>query len=412
MLSSEKFERSDKNSPLGLAVITRKALNGESLAPLKAYLIEQLSRDPDNACAWLDLSIVERVSGHRESADNWQRQALLRRRCFSYPCAAANPLRLLALLAPGDFMANTPLEFLLESQSVALETLFIRPGDGVPLQLPDHDVAFVAVAESEANRVILASIEARAPLWPRPLINRPGNIARLTRDGAWRLLHDAPGIAYPVNRRARLSDLLDIANGRAPLCSLLGDGKYPIIVRPVGSHAGDQLERVDENSALAAFLSKQEASDFYLAPFVDYKGEDGLYRKIRMALIDGVPYPVHLAISKNWMVHYLNADMTRNAENRAEEARFMADFDRDFARRHAPALAAIYQRTELDYLVIDCAESPDGGLLVFEVGTAMIVHALDPVSLFPYKQEPMKKLFAAFEKMLRRRVAGETQVMR
>jgi hypothetical protein len=30
----------------------------------------------------------------------------------------------------------------------------------------------------------------------------------------------------------------------------------------------------------------------------------------------------------------------------------------------------------------------------------MIVHAMDPVELFPYKQPQMRKLFAAFRRML------------
>jgi len=51
-------------------------------------------------------------------------------------------------------------------------------------------------------------------------------------------------------------------------------------------------------------------------------------------------------------------------------------------------------------LGIDCGETPDGKLLIFEVDSCMIVHALDPVELFPYKQTQMHKLFAAFRQML------------
>jgi hypothetical protein len=38
--------------------------------------------------------------------------------------------------------------------------------------------------------------------------------------------------------------------------------------------------------------------------------------------------------------------------------------------------------------------------LVFEVGTAMIVHAMDPPDLFPYKRPQMEKVFQAFQTML------------
>jgi len=73
------------------------------------------------------------------------------------------------------------------------------------------------------------------------------------------------------------------------------------------------------------------------------------------------PYVCHLAVSPRWMVHYLNAEMLDNADNRAEEARFMAGFDADFARRHAAAFADLHRRIGLDYFAIDCAETETGG---------------------------------------------------
>jgi hypothetical protein len=78
----------------------------------------------------------------------------------------------------------------------------------------------------------------------------------------------------------------------------------------------------------------------------------------------------------------------------------MTRFDDDFARRHAAAFHAIHQRMGLDYLGIDCGETSTGEMLIFEVDSNMIVHALDPVDLFPYKQPQMRKVFDAFRDML------------
>jgi hypothetical protein len=79
----------------------------------------------------------------------------------------------------------------------------------------------------------------------------------------------------------------------------------------------------------------------------------------------------------------------------------MANFD-DFAQRHQAALAAIACRTQLDYLCIDCAETPDGQLLVFEIDHAMVVHAMDLEEQFPYKQPHMLKVKNAFRDYLAR----------
>jgi hypothetical protein len=51
-------------------------------------------------------------------------------------------------------------------------------------------------------------------------------------------------------------------------------------------------------------------------------------------------------------------------------------------------------------LGIDCAETQDGELLIFEVDSNMVVHAFDPVDVYPYKQPQMQKVFAAFRAML------------
>jgi glutathione synthase/RimK-type ligase-like ATP-grasp enzyme len=65
----------------------------------------------------------------------------------------------------------------------------------------------------------------------------------------------------------------------------------------------------------------------------------------------------------------------------------------------------------LDYFGIDCAETQDGRLVVFEADVAMIVHAMDSAELYPYKKPAMEKLFAAFVQVMstasqRRRLAA------
>jgi hypothetical protein len=74
----------------------------------------------------------------------------------------------------------------------------------------------------------------------------------------------------------------------------------------------------------------------------------------------------------------------------------MAGFDTGFAMRHHAAFAELTQTLGLDYYGIDCAETKDGRLLVFETDVAMIVHAMDSAELYPYKKPAMEKLFNGF----------------
>jgi glutathione synthase/RimK-type ligase-like ATP-grasp enzyme len=396
-MSSPEQER----APLiGLAPLMRQAFSGADMKKIGAQLIERSTQYPDDAHTLMDLSTVLQLTGNREIALATQAQALAMQQIYHLPATGGAALRVLAMMAPGDLMANTPLEFLLEGADVALDLLYLTSDlDELPA-LPDHDVLFVAVGESDENRPLLEQLAAVLPHWPRPVLNAPDRIARLSRDRACRLLQSADGIAMPTAIRIERTALEQVGRAERSLVDVAEDTAFPAIVRPVGSHAGSGLEKIDTPAELAAYLERMPHAEFYVARFVDYRNADGLFRKYRIMLIDGRPFICHMAVSSHWMIHYLNAGMTDSADKRAEEERCMAEFDDGFARRHADAFRAVTERIGLDYVGLDCAETADGKLLIFEADSDMIVHAMDPVELFPYKQPQMRKLFAAFRRML------------
>jgi hypothetical protein len=188
--------------------------------------------------------------------------------------------------------------------------------------------------------------------------------------------------------------------------SLLPGQTYPIIVRPLGTHAGHGMEKISSEAELSGYLSRRQETQYFITPFIDYSGPDGKYRKQRIAFINGKAFASHFATSEHWMVHYLSAGMAEHADRRAEEAAWMESFDADFATRHAKAFDALHRRLGLDYFAIDCGELADGRLLLFEADVAMIVHAMDSATTFPYKKQAMRKLFDAFERALLSRIAG------
>jgi hypothetical protein len=100
--------------------------------------------------------------------------------------------------------------------------------------------------------------------------------------------------------------------------------------------------------------------------------------------------------------------MSLSARKRLEEETFMRTFDVGFAHRHRAALAGLIGRIGLDYFTVDCAETSDGSLLIFEADNTAIVHDMDPPEVFPYKAPQMRKVFDAFAAMLHRR-AGDAQ---
>jgi glutathione synthase/RimK-type ligase-like ATP-grasp enzyme len=404
MTPDASLATTDPPGPLiGLARLMRMAYAGEDLGPLGSELIQRASGDGPavDAHALMDLSIVLQLRGDHDLAMRVQREALAVQQVYSPPTNAVPPvLRVLALVGPGDLMSNTPLEFMLEDSDIALDMLYVAPQLPLPAALPEHDVLFVAIGESQVNLPLLAAVDDAVKAWPKPALNQPDRIAALSRDKVSMVLATARGVYTPDTVRVTRHAFAQLGEGSLALSEVIPEGGFPLIVRPVDSHAGRGLARIDDAAAIAGYLETQPDEMFYVSLFVDYRGPDGLYRKYRVVLIDGRPYLCHLAISEHWMIHYLNAGMEESAEKRAEEARCMASFDADFAHRHAGAFLAIHELTGLDFVGIDCGETKDGRLLVFEVDSDMIVHAIDPVDLFPYKQPQMRKVFGALRTML------------
>jgi hypothetical protein len=384
------LEQMDLVPILGLAQII--GMRASSVAGLVA----EAHADPDPAQLCMRMFYVLQALGQHAFALDMQAIALRQRRCFRIAGAAPPHLRLLALMAPGDMCDSTPFEFITHHLPVRLDLLYLLPDGNPPRRVPDHDVLVVAVGESQKNFPLLEQAGRLLKHWPRPVLNPPGKILGCARDAVYRSLRGLPGVCVAHTWR--------VARGR------LGHIDLPATIRPLDSQAGHGLTRLETPADLPPYLEAHDAAFHYVARYVEYASPDGLYRKYRVALIDGRPYACHLAIMDRWMVHYIPARMELSEAKRREEAWALEHFDTELGLRHGAAFSAIAARLGLDHVVLDCAELPDGRLLVFEADTRGWIHATDPLDLFPGKAAVMQKAFDAFEDMLRRRIASAQQV--
>jgi glutathione synthase/RimK-type ligase-like ATP-grasp enzyme len=385
---------------LGLAPFLRGNIAGNDLRPIAQALLEKAGQDEENANLWMNLSTAFFCIGQREHGLLIQDQALCMQRSYRIP-AAIQPtrFRLLVVTVAGDIAENTPIDCLLEGGAVDLLYYYATAAEPLPKPVPEHDALLVAIADGEVNRLVLQALTLLLADWPKPVINAPQYISNTGRDTASALLQQVDGLLMPPTCQVERDAVQAIACGETRINDVIDGCQFPIILRPIGSQAGRDLARIDDIQGIADYLAKVDEPRFFLSPFIDYSGEDGLFRKFRIALIAGQPFACHMGISAHWMIHYLNAGMYENAGKRAEEARFMDTFAA-FAQRHKAALASIHQRSKLDYICVDCAETRDGELLIFEMDHVMVVHAMDPEDLFPYKQVHMRKVKQAFEDFL------------
>lgn len=386
---------------IGVAKLAKMAFDNVPLKPLWDQLYQEVEKNPANAAAMMDMSAIAQISGLQVNGLVIQSGALGMERLYRLPCASPKPrLRVLMLAAPIEMGGNTPIEFLLEDSDIELYMLYIISGTPLPDPLPAHDVAFVAVPDTEAARPVLAEIDRLIPHWPRPVLNLPSRVHDLNRDELYSLLKPIAGLYIPMTVRLERARLADIGAGRIPLQGILADGVYPLIVRPIDSHAGRGLAKLETAADIDKYLSERPEDSFFISRYIDYSGTDDLFRKYRIVFIDGKAYACHMAISEQWKIWYLNANMAASAQKRAEEERFMTDFDKGFGARHHTALNEIAKKIGLEYFAIDCAETKAGELLIFEAGNTMIVHNMDPVTVYPYKPSQMHLVFDAFIGMI------------
>ncbi|HMD75572.1 MAG TPA: hypothetical protein VKG05_17035 [Steroidobacteraceae bacterium] len=391
---------------IGIAKLAKLAFDGKDIRSIWRELMARLLDGTGNAGEGLDLSLLAQLLGDKPAGLAIQHEVLLTHQLFRMPCASKSPrLRVLALAGATDMGSNTPIEFLLEEAGIELMVLYVIPEAELPVPLPDHDIAIVIASDSEDCRAALRKIDAVAARWPRPLLNPPHRVGNLDRDKLHRLLTGIEGLVIPATLDADRAQLVRAAQSPDALPGLARELGFPLIVRPRGSHAGVGLAKVDDGAALKHYLDGREEEAYFISRFVDYASEDGQFRKYRIVFVDGRPYACHMAIADRWDIWYLNAGMSASVTKRLEEETFMRTFDIGFGRRHQSALSDAAKRVGLDYFIIDCAETRDGSLLIFEADNTAVVHNMDPPSVFPYKPTQMRKIFDAFAAMLERHVA-------
>lgn len=386
---------------LGPAAIARAVFAGDDMGEVFATLAARLERDATDAAALYDMALLLDSRGESAVAGTLRHEALALRRDFAVVHGDGTGPRLLALVAAGGPMANTPVDFLLDGSNAVLWLCHVTERTTALPDLPPHDAAILAVGEAPDQRALLASLpRVIATLPRRPVNGHPDLIARLTRDGVAARLHAIPGLTCPAAVTVGRQVLEDVAAGKTGVNGLHPALRLPVVLRPEGSHAGSGMERVLDLPQLADILAESPTQTFHISNFTDYSGPHGLHAKVRVVMIGGTPWPVHLALSEDWIVHYLSAGMAADPARRAREAAWFAEFDTGFARRHAGALAQMQQHIGLDYWGFDGAETADGMLLVFEVDTALIVHDMDDPATFPYKRPAMRALFRAFAQLV------------
>ena len=346
-----------------------------------------LAIDENSPDAHRGLGQIRSDQGNNEVADwHWRRsfpgQAVTSRvyRGTSWP----TPVLLLVSARGG----NIPTGNILDDRSfavTALYTEYYKPD----LPLPPHALVFNAIGDADLCHDGLAAAEQIMARTTAPLINQPSRV-RCT------------------GRAANAIRLATIPNVRAPRILALHRNAlsaaralpFPLLIRAQGFHTGQHFARVERQEEVESTIAGMPGETLLAIEYLDVRGSDGLARKYRVMFIDGALYPMHLAISANWKVHYFASDMASNAEHRAEEQQFLEDMPSVLGPTATLTLLRIGQALGLDYGGIDFALDDEGSVIVFEANATMVISRPPPEQIWDYRRAPIERVFRAVKDML------------
>ncbi|HQT26479.1 MAG TPA: hypothetical protein PLK99_07770, partial [Burkholderiales bacterium] len=280
---------------------------------------------------------------------------------------------------------NVPWRFLIDRQVfhaviVAVEWFdFKEP-------IPRHELLFNAIGDADLCGDGLKIAERMARDAGSPVINKPDAVMKTGRMQNSERLGRIPGVIAPKVFMAPKPS--PDAGEDPPL-------PFPLLLRAPGFHGGSHFVRVEDRKALNREAGALPGDSLLFMEFLDCCSEEGLYRKFRVMSIDGRLYPIHLAISGQWKVHYFSSGMARNADFRREEEAFLGDFDSYLGPKAIEALEGISRTLDLDYCGIDFGLDREGNVLLFEANATMSLIPIGPEKEWEYRREPVSAAIEA-----------------
>ena len=345
--------------------------------------------DAHDAPSRIALGELAFMAGAADESARWFTEAFARTRRFS-PAPRTGTRSALVLMFAGPWPRSIPLDFVIDRAQWTLHRWYLPD----PLAARDaarlraYDVIINAIGESDDAHSALAAAHDVMREQTKPSLNDPERVRGTARSRIGDVLRDVAGCTVAPSRRVTRDEFMQLAI----------EANAPLLVRPADTHGGGGLERIDDAAALAAYAKRTIAPAYDAGPFVDYRDAAGYYRKFRIMYVNGEPFPYHLAIDTEWMIHYHRAPMASHAWMREEEERFLRDPEHAFPGWNG-VVRAVGAAVGLDYFGIDCTLLSDGTLFIFEADAAMLVHGFDPA---PAKRAAYARIRTALDTFLTR----------
>jgi aromatic-L-amino-acid/L-tryptophan decarboxylase len=376
-------------------------VNGD-MASAREHYEAALRLRPDHAEAHQGLACILAETDDQSAAAQHRQLGFGGRPVVTLPYRGSDvPVPL--LLLSGTSGGNIPVSHFLDDRVFQTSVVFVEYYNPA-IPLPPHRVVFNTIGDADAEAIALVAAQSVLALTTAPVINGPDRVAATGRDAIAQRLSDIPSVVTPgaVTLPRALLTGMDAAT------ALARHGfEFPLLIRTPGFHTGRHFARVETAAALPAALADLPGSHLTVIRYLDARGPDGKVRKYRVMMIDGELFPLHVAISSHWKIHYFTADMADSSGHRAEDAEFLENMEGVLGPRAMAALSEIQSRLGLDYAGIDFGLSANGEILLFEANATMVVNPPEPDGKWDYRRPAVGRIHAAVCKMLVTRAAPQ-----
>ena len=389
------------DEPMGHVNLANLVMYEDELELAREHFETALRLDPANIHAHQRLSGLLHDLGDLEGMRRHRKLGFAPEPVQSYPHTGdGEPIPLLVLISTpaGDLAWPT----IVDTEVFAVTTVVAEFFDP-QAPLPPHALILNAIGDADLSAADMVAAKALVARSTAPVINPPAKVIPTGRSANAARLAGLPGVTAPkIQMLARIS----LLQADAAQALIAGGFNFPLLLRSPGFHTGRHFVRVDRPADLAAAAAALPGAEVMAVRYLDARGADGWSRKYRVMMIDGELYPLHLALSADWKVHYATSAMSEAPDLHAEEARFLDHMPDALGERCMGALKAIQATLGLDYGGVDFAVGPSGDLLLFETNAVMKIVPPDASPQWDYRRPAVERATAAAKRMIVERTRG------